>query len=229
MNAIVNITVFTLLLPILGFCQSNFSIGANISPRINKLKVTESNAFLGETGEFGLGYSLGIQFQINLSKNLFIRNAVNYQQINHKHKEYRHGFALSSPDDPLPIKKRNIHVSSIEFPLDIGYLIRSKNGKYNFPIGIRGTIKYNLDMESDVILSSELYGERILPDQKDEINFANYSVAFFGGIEIGLNKKMILGIEPLFILTPNKFIFGITDSIAKTEFETGLTIRIRSN
>ncbi|MEM8908738.1 MAG: hypothetical protein AAGD05_12900, partial [Bacteroidota bacterium] len=143
--------------------------------------------------------------------------------------EYQPGFAFNSPDDPKPFHRNRFQVATIEIPFDIGYIIRSKSDHVNFPIGIGGAISFNLDTEMDAQLISPRVenGALPLPGIENEFDFSFYSIVFFAGVEFKLNDQLIVGIEPNFKLAPNQFMFELTDSIARTQYETGLNLRIR--
>jgi len=220
--------IFFLLLPILGYSQSNFSIGGHLSTRINKIKLIDSQRSLGEPTQFGYGYSIGMQIQFTTKNNFFLRSGINYQRIKHQHREYWFRFALNGSDDPMNFVKRTVDVQSIVIPLEIGYLIKSKSGKVNFPLGIGGSLNFDLATKIDSKVVSAPYGETSNPNDHYSITPSIYSLVFFGGVEINLGEKMILGIEPNFRLTPNEFSFDRVNPKAETTYETGLTLRLRS-
>jgi len=191
------------------------------------MRIIESEFSLGEPREFGYGYSLGIQIQLIFKDNIFLRSGPNHQRTIHQHKENQLGFAINGPNDPLPFVRRSFDVSSIEIPIEIGYLIKLKNGKVSFPIGIGGSINIELADEIDSKIVSVHYGEQTFPSQDDNIDSSIYSIVLFGGIEFNLGEKIILGIEPNFRFAPNRFTFDRINPKAKTRYETGFTLRLR--
>jgi hypothetical protein len=209
--------------------QNKISVGVHLNSKISKTKLLESLAFLGESGEIGFGYSAGIQVQLTSKKNVFIRSGLNYQSINYRHIENQPGFAFNFPEDPLPFNENNFDITSIGIPLDIGYLIKSKKGNLNFPVGIGGEINFNLITKADSHKISPRFesGAQFLPGVDNEVDLSVFGLVFFGGVEFNLNNKLIIGFEPNLKLIRNRFIFDITDSIGKTAYEAGLNFRIR--
>ncbi|MCB9352918.1 MAG: hypothetical protein H6573_36350 [Lewinellaceae bacterium] len=65
-----------------------------------------------------------------------------------------------------------------------------------------------------------------LTQAENEVDESIYTIGIFGGVEMQLSDKMILGIEPNFRFTPNNFNLYLYNSEAST-FETGITLRIR--
>jgi len=211
------------------YSQNKISVGVHLNSKISKIKLLESLAFLEESGEIGFGYSAGIQVQLTSKKNIFIRSGLNYQSINYRHIEDQPGFAFNFPDDPLPFNENNFDITSIGIPLDIGYLIKSKKGNLNFPVGIGGEINFNLTTKavSNKISPRFENGAQFLPGVDNEVDLSNYSIVFFGGVEFNLNKNFILGLEPNLKLNSTRFLLDISDSIGKTAYEAGLNLRIR--
>lgn len=65
-----------------------------------------------------------------------------------------------------------------------------------------------------------------LNQAKNEVDKSIFTIGIFGGMEIKLNEKMVLGIEPNVRFTPNNFKLYLYESEAST-IETGITLRIR--
>lgn len=76
----IQIIGIALVLPIVGFCQNKFSIGANVNSQISILRINNSQAANGidEKGGLGLGYSIGIKTQYGFNEKTFLRSGINY-------------------------------------------------------------------------------------------------------------------------------------------------------
>lgn len=213
------ITIF-LILPIIGFSQNKFSLGANLNTEINSLKIIDSET---EKGGIGVGYSIGIQAQYGLNEKTFLRSGINYQNDNYS---YSRGALRWSSGDITPATQNDITIKSIGIPVDFGYTIKSKNQKINYFIGFGGLINLNLDDKTETQSIGEQDLHPFLSIREREINKSSYSIGAFIGIEIKFGENMILGIEPNFrygsnIFTPLEFKSRL--------IESGFTIRIRMN
>ncbi|MCB0562520.1 MAG: hypothetical protein KDD09_26390, partial [Phaeodactylibacter sp.] len=84
----IQIIIIALILPIVGFCQNKFSIGANVNSQISILTINDSQAANGidEKGGLGFGYSIGIQAQYGFNEKTFLRTGINYQNRVNRHK-----------------------------------------------------------------------------------------------------------------------------------------------
>ncbi len=111
-------------------------------------------------------------------------------------------------------------------PFDFGYSIKSKNEKINYVIGLGGVINVPVDTKTETWVLHEQMDDRVLTQAENIVDESVYTIGIFGGIEIKINEKMVLGIEPNVRFTPNNFTLVLYDSKAST-FETGITLRIR--
>lgn len=230
MNKIINIIILLLLLPICVFSQSKFSTGVNINSQVSFLRITDSYASSGigieEKGRPGFGYSVGIQTQYELNENIFLRSGVNYQNRNHRHKidGLKFGTDIGGTESNI---QNDITISSIGIPVDFGYLIRSSNEKVNYQIGFGGILNVNVDTRTKAKAFISQIEEVELTEAENVVSESIYSLGVFGGIEIQLSNKLILGIEPNIRFTPDKFTLHLYNSEARNTIETGITLRIR--
>lgn len=225
----IKIIVIILLSPVLGFSQNKFSVGANVNAETNVMKIEDSQHGNGleEKGGLGFGYSIGIQAQYRLSEKIFLRSGLDYQNRNHRHKIEGLKFGTDILNGTESSIQNDIMISSIGIPIDFGYLIKSKKEKINYLIGFGGRVNVTLDTKTKTKILHEQIDDEELTQAENEIEVSIYSLGLFGGIEMQLGDKMVLGIEPNIRFTPNKFTLYLFNSDARTTIETGLTIRIR--
>lgn len=219
----IQIIIFILTLPMVGLCQNKFSIGANVNSQISILTIKDSNAPSGinETAGLGIGYSLGLQTQYNINEKLFLRSGIHYQNRRNRHKIG----GLRFPSG-IAIIQNDITITSMGIPVDFGYSIKSKNEKINYVIGLGGVINVPVDTKTETKVLHEQMDDEKLTQAENIVDESVYTIGIFGGIEININEKTVLGIEPNVRFTPNKFFLYPYDSKAST-FETGITLRIR--
>jgi opacity protein-like surface antigen len=225
----IQIITTILLLPILGISQNKFSFGINANAQLSFLDIKAYKSISGfeAKGGVGLGYSAGIQAQYDLSKKVFVRSGLNYLTRNLRQKIEGLRFETDILNGTESSIQNNASISSIGIPLDFGYRIQSKKEKINYLIGIGGQLNVNVDTYSEAKILHDLIPDEDLSTTQNKIEKSAYSVGIFGGVEIQLSDKFILGIEPNVCLTPNQFTLILFNSEARSAFETGLTIRIR--
>lgn len=225
----IQIITIAFLLPFLCYSQNKFSAGINANSGISFLQIKESQATSGinEKGGLGFGYSIGIQAQYKLSEKTFLRTGVNYQSSKNRHKIEGLRFVTDIINGTESSIQNDIAISSIGIPLDFGYLIESKNEKINYLIGFGGIINLNLETTTKAKILHEQIDDENLTQAENEVDESIYSIGIFGGVELQLNDKIILGIEPNLRFTPNKFTLYLYESEARTAIETGITVRIR--
>lgn len=224
----IQIIVIALVLPIVGFCQNKFSIGANVNSQISILTINNSQSANGidEKGGLGLGYSIGIQTQYGFNEKTFLRSGINYQNRINRHKIKGLRFGTDIINGTESSIQNDITITSIGIPVDFGYSVKSKKEKINYLIGIGGLININLETKTKAIILHEQIADEELSQAENEVDESIFTIGIFGGMEIKISEKMVLGIEPNLRFTPNNFTLYFYDSEANT-FETGITLRIR--
>lgn len=219
----IQIIIFILTLPMVGLCQNKFSVGVNVNSQISILTIKDSNAPSGidEKAGLGIGYSLGLQAQYNINEKLFLLSGIHYQNRINRHKiggiRYPSGIASIQND---------ITIISIGIPVDFGYSIKSKNQKINYVIGLGGLMNVPVDTKTETKVLHEQMDDEKLTQAENIVNESVFTLGIFGGIEININEKTVLGIEPNVRFTPNKFFLYLYDSKAST-IETGITLRTK--
>jgi len=228
MNQIQLLITF-LMLSINGFSQNKFSIGINGNAQITKMTINESMSPTGidEKGEIGFGYSAGLQIEYNIKERVFLRSGIGYQELNHRHLIEGLRFGTDIQNGTSSSIQNDILISSIIIPLDIGCRIPSKKGKLNYLIGVGGMVNINLDTKSTAIALHQTIENQPLEEVNNQVEPSIYSIGLFGGIEINLSKKVIVGLEPNLRFTLNNFTLFLFESESTTTFESGLTLRIR--
>jgi outer membrane protein with beta-barrel domain len=223
------IIAIILTLPILGFCQNKFSVGVNANSQISLMTIKNSQSASGieEKGKLGIGYSIGIQAQYGLNEKIFLRSGLNYQNRNNRHKIEGLKFGTDILNGTESSIQNDITISSIGIPIDLGYLIKSKKGKINYFIGFGGLVNVSLETKTKAKILLEQIDDEDLTEAENEVEESFYSLGMFGGMEIKLSDKLILGIEPNIRFTPNRFTLYLYESGARTAIETGITIRFR--
>ncbi|MCB9346413.1 MAG: outer membrane beta-barrel protein [Lewinellaceae bacterium] len=224
----IQIIVIILILPIIGLCQNKFSFGANANTQISLITINDSQAASGidEKGGIGVGYSIGIQAQYGLNEKIFLRSGINYQNRKNRHKIEGLRFGTDIMNGTESSIQNDITITSIGIPVDFGYSIKSKSEKINYVIGFGGVINVNSDSKTEAKVLHEQIDDENLTQAENEVDESIYTIGIFGGVEMQLSDKMILGIEPNFRFTPNNFNLYLYNSEAST-FETGITLRIR--
>jgi len=216
MKKLIQFTTILMILPILGFCQNKFSVGANVNTEINFLKFKNAPFNNGRA----LGYSIGLQTQYSLNEKTFLRSGINYQK-----NKYRHKISLRWSTGHLQTDQIDLTIQSIGIPIDFGYRIKSKNQKINYLIGLGGLFNLHLDdkTKSQIIRDQDTPSSFESHTIENEIDQSRYSIGIFGGIEIRVNDKMILGIEPNVRLGSN---FLLSTFSNPRRIESGITLRI---
>jgi hypothetical protein len=224
----IQLIVLALALPIVGLCQNKFSIGANVNSQISLITIKDSQtpSGLDEKGGLGVGYSIGIQTQYELNEKTFLRSGINYQNRKNRHKIEGLRFATDFMNGTESNIQNDITITSIGIPVDFGYAIKSKNQKINYVIGLGGVINVNLDTRTKAKILHEQLDDEELKQAENEVNESIFTIGIFGGMELKLSEKMVLGIEPNLRFTPNKFKLYLYGSEGST-VETGVTLRIR--
>lgn len=226
----VQILLIILTIPVLGLCQDKFSAGANFSTMASKLVMVNSNApdvGISEKGSYGIGYSFGIQAQYKLNEKLFLRTGMQYQNQRYRHQIDGMRFPTDIVNETESSIRNDIAVSSIGIPVDFGYRIRTGNEKISYLIGLGGVGNIALNTKTKAKVIHEQMDDEELKEAENQANQALISVGVFGGMEIELTDKLILGIEPNIRYAPNMFTLYLFDSEAETVLEAGLTLRIR--
>lgn len=229
MKTQVQLLAILCMLPFSGFAQNRFSVGLNGGAGVNFLAISNSSATSGieERGEMGLGYSIGIQNQYGFENSTFLRAGVHYQRSTFRHRMDGLRYETDIINGTTSSIHNNIIVSALGIPVDFGYAIRTKNEKVQYLIGFGGMINVALDNQTK---ASVFYGqveEEALTLAENKADVSIYSLGIFGGVEVQVAKKIILGIEPTFRFTPNRFTLFLFNSEGTSSFEAGLTLRIR--
>ena len=224
----IQIIIIALILPIVGFCQNKFSIGANVNSQISILTINDSQAANGidEKGGLGFGYSIGIQAQYGFNEKTFLRTGINYQNRVNRHKIEGLRFGTDIINGTESSIQNDIEITSIGIPVDFGYSMKSKNEKINYLVGFGGVINVNLDTKTKAKILHEQIDDEELTQAENEVEESIFTIGVFGGMEINISERLVLGIEPNLRFTPNNFTLYLYDSEAST-FETGITLRIR--
>jgi hypothetical protein len=224
----IQIIVIILILPIMGLCQNKFSIGAIANTQISLMTINDSQAASGidEKGGIGIGYSIGIQAQYSLNEKIFLRSGINYQNRKNRHKIKGLRLGTDIFNGTESSVQNDITITSIGIPVDFGYSIKSKNEKINYVIGFGGVINVNVDTRTKAKILHEQIDDEELTQAENKVDESVYSIGIFGGMEMKISEKMVLGIEPNLRFTPNNFTLYLYDSKANT-IETGITLRIR--
>jgi hypothetical protein len=161
-----------------------------------------------------------------LTEKWFLRGGVNYQDRKYLLSTKGLIFETDIINGTKSSLQNDVKITSIGIPIDFGYLIQSKNQKINYLIGLGGVINMLLDSKTKAILLHDQIEDEALTEDKNEVNKSTFTIGVFGGIEMKISPKLVLGIEPNFRLTPNIFTSYLFDSKASA-FETGVTLRIR--
>lgn len=224
------IIAIILIFPIITFSQKRFSFGINANSHISILSI-KKNQVVNETEEKGkreFGYMLGFQTQYDLSEKVILRSGLNFQnrKIHHRIEGLRFGSDIR--DNTESSIQNKISIKSIGIPLDLGFLIKSKKNKINYLIGFGGIMNLNLDTKTEAKTLHELVDDEDLPQAKNEVKSSTYTIGAFGGIEVPLSAKLLLGIEPNLKFNPKKITLFLYESEASI-IEPGITLRIRMN
>jgi len=214
-----------IFLPLSILGQNRFSIGVSINAQMSVMNIVEKNTEDSpfddstERGGVGWGYKVGLQFQYDFKKKSALRLGVNYQK--QRHIQVINGAINTVNPDPDFVFRRQLKISSIGIPLDYIYYFRNDKKKMNFLLGVNGTLHLNLkNFFSGVVLKGEMYEAHILDDSP-------YSFGILGGVDISFSDHFSLSLEPNITYIPNKFVLGNKMSVARTAFESGLTLRVR--
>ena len=224
----IQIIVIVIALPFLGLSQNKFSVGANGNSQISLMTIKDSQAASGidEKGGVGVGYSIGIQAQYALKEKTFLRSGINYQNRKNRHKIEGLRFGTDIINDTESSIQNDITITSIGIPIDFGYSIKSKNEKITYIIGLGGVINVNLGTKTKAKILHEQIDDEELTQAENGVDESIFTMGIFGGMEMKLSEKMVLGIEPNLRFTPNNFTLYLYNSKAST-FETGITFRVR--
>ena len=222
------IIALLLVLPLWSFSQKKLSIGVNTNAMVSFMRVTTQFPDKAmENGELGFGYSFGFHFHYLIYEEAFLRTGLDYQKRNSRYKydgPVYNGNSFLVPDGILQF---DFDLSSIGIPIEFGYKLKSKKEQINYIVGFGTVLNLKLKTKTKVVLVQGQTDSGFISFGRMQADESLVTVGIFGGIEIVMNKKLRLTIEPNIRFTPNDFDLGLYESDAWTSMEAGLTLRVR--
>jgi len=227
-----NIIIVFLLLPVICFSQSKFSVGLNVGAKAGILSSTgEKNRSISQKANIKFGYSIALDATYQIADHIFIRSGFGFEKSNFGHQTEGVLWgtcieaALAVGETP---KETNYYddfsIKSIIVPVDLGYVFRAKEGTEKFYLGIG--VQYNrvLDVSTNQRVEKEGFDTEQFENFEGIIDTSPFSGKLFFGFEFPFSKLKI-GIEPIIKFTPNEvdLIFLSESSIL---LEPGLNIRL---
>jgi len=154
-------------------------------------------------GGIGFGYAIGGALDFRIKSSFFLRTGFQYEISKH---EFNVEQAFGSPFEA----ENTATINSIGIPFSL--VKRTKSNESLISLGI---------------LVNVILDEKTSSNGFNNINPAKFSGIFSWEIEKSLSDKLLVGIEPFVRYTPNRFtIFGnLAES--KTNFETGIALRVK--
>lgn len=229
MNKQIQLVAILLILPIIGFAQNKFSFGVNVNAQASLMKITDSKALPGLYEKSGVapGYSIGTQIQYYLNQKIFLRSGIGYQSRRSRHKIEGLKLGTDLMNGTVSTLQNDVIINSIGVPIEIACLIGTKNEKLKYLVGWGGTFNLNTGTKTKAKILHDKIDDEELTSVSNEVDASIFSIGIFGGVDMQLSDRLVLGIEPNFRFTPNKFILFIYRSEAKSTMETGITLRLR--
>jgi len=223
-----NIILAFLLLPVICFSQSKFSVGLNVGAKVGLLQFESAgNNSIAQKANIKIGYSVGLDATYQTTDRIFLRSGFGYE--NSQFGFQTEGVVLGTCIDATNgiVRESNYYdrlsIESIIIPLDLGFVIWEKEGIDKFYFGI-GT-QYNAILETSTNQRFEKEGVDVSPETFDsEIDASNFSGKLFFGFEYPISKIKI-SIEPTVKFTPNNFDLNFLAE-GSSILEPGINIRL---
>lgn len=234
MKALEKAVIFMLLILSMAYAQNKLSVG--IALHREKSFTPEPTLSSGEnTRNYGDGGAIHAYLQYEPTQRFFIRTGFGFGETIQKSSVNNLTFPnFLDPRTGLPNPlyiENDITTGFLEIPLDFGWRLPIKTGKFAFLAGAGASFHINTSNTQGItVVGASVPPEEIDPVLKfstPEPRNSDLSLRVFTGIEFQANKRMFFALEPYARYSPNRVSLDYFTGKETGMWDVGFTLRLR--